>query len=76
MAVSILNTRTGKVYLIFLHIVHLNQYRFKDMNLDEVIDDLIDFTAVDPSYISRKALENLIAACCDKYDTGICFERI
>ena len=63
--------RTGNVYNIFKYIVKLNQYRFKDMDLDTVIDFLINFTGIDPSYISRQYLAERMIAYCNEYDTGI-----
>lgn len=63
--------RSLRVYEIFKLTVQLFEYRFKGMNLDEVIDELIDFTGVDPSYISRQNLEDFIMSYCDEHDTGI-----
>ena len=63
--------RTGRVYEIFKLTVQLNEYRFKDMDLDEVIEELIEFAGVDPSYIARQELVKRITAYCDEYDTGI-----
>lgn len=63
--------RTGNVYNIFKFACQLDQYRFKDMSLDDVIDLLIDFAGVDPSYISRQYLAERLTAYCDAYDTGI-----
>lgn len=63
--------RAANVYNIFKFACQLDQYRFKDMDLDEVIDLLIDFAEIDPSYISRKYLAERITAYCDAHDTGI-----
>ena len=63
--------RTRRVYEIFKLTVQLFEYRFQGMDLDEVIDELIDFTGVDPSYISRQNLEDFIMSYCDEHDTGI-----
>lgn len=60
-----------KVFEIFKLTVKLFEYRFKDMDIDEVIDKLIDFTGVHPSQISRTVLEKLINDYCNKHDTGI-----
>ena len=63
--------RTTQVYEIFKRIVQLNEYRFKDMDLDTVIDWLINFLGIDPSYIARWYLAQRITAYCNEYDTGI-----
>lgn len=65
--------RTNNVYNIFKYIVALNQYRFADMHIDTVIDFLINFTGIDPSYISRQYLAKRIISYCNEYDTGIFF---
>lgn len=63
--------RTNNMYNIFKYIVQLNEYRFKDMGIDTVIDWLINFAGIDPSYISRQYLAQRITAYCNEYDTGI-----
>lgn len=63
--------RTNNVYNIFKFACQLDQYRFKDMALDEVIDLLEDFAEIDPTYISRQYLTERITAYCEAYDTGI-----
>lgn len=64
-------TVTFRVYEIFKAIVELNQYRFRGLPIDEIIDQLIDFADLDPSYISRQYLAQRITAYCNEYDTGI-----
>ena len=64
-------TVTFRVYEIFKAIVELNQYRFRGLPVDEVIDQLIDFADLDTSYISRQYLAQRITAYCNEYDTGI-----
>ena len=68
--------RTNNVYNIFKCIVQLVQYRFIGMDIDAVIDFLIDFVDVDPSYISRQYLTDRIQNYCidaynNDYDLGI-----
>lgn len=64
-------TVTFRVYEIFKAIVELNQYRFRGLPINEVIDQLIDFADLDTSYISRQYLAQRITAYCNEYDTGI-----
>lgn len=71
MAAAAIIERTNNLYNIFKCIVALNQYRFADMHIDTVIDLLITYTGVDPSYISRQYAAQRIIAYCDAYDTGI-----
>lgn len=71
MTAAAIIARTNEIYKMFKCIVRLNQYRFKDMHIDTVIDLLITYAGVDPSYISRQYAAQRIIAYCDVYDTGI-----
>ena len=62
---------TVTLFNLFRYIINLNQYRFVSHTVDDVVEELLDFSNLDVSCIYHSELVERITRYCDRVDTGI-----